>query len=303
MKKRSALLAAACGALALAWTGCGRSGPPEGAPRPPAGASLLAFASIPPLAYFTRAVGGPRVQVRTLVQPGQDPHTFEPTPRQVAELARARLLFLAGFPFEEALIPRLESSMPQLEIVDTREGIPLLPEAGPEAPAGEMDPHIWMSPRLARRQAQNIRDALIRADPLGESVYRAGFGLLAAELQQADQELARALAPLAGREMLVYHPAFGYFAAEYGLKQVAVQTGGKEPTARQLSDLIRLARERGVRVVFVQPQFSQAGARAVAEAIGGAVVPLDDLPSDYLANLGDLSRKVREALSGPGAAP
>jgi zinc transport system substrate-binding protein len=306
MKRRPALLAAACGALALTLAGCGRPATPGGPARLPAGASLLAFASIPPLAYFTRAVGGSRVQVRTLVQPGQDPHTYEPTPRQVAELARARLLFLAGFPFEKALVPRLESTMPQLEIVDTRDGIPLLPEAAmdPEgAPAGEMDPHVWMSPRLARRQAQNIRDALIRADPVGESVYRAGFGLLAAELQQADQELARALAPLRGRELLVYHPAFGYFAAEYGLKQVAVQTGGKEPTARQLSSLIRKAREGGVRVVFVQPQFSQAGARAVAEAIGGAVVPLDDLPSDYLANLRDLSSKVREALSGTGAAP
>lgn len=280
-------------ALALTALGCGRPAPKAD------GGRLRVFASIPPLAYFARAVGGPRVQVETLVQPGQDPHTYEPTPRQMAELARARLLFLAGFPYEKALVPRLQSSMPRLELVDTREGIPLLPEAGEQ----EMDPHVWMSPRLARRQAQNIRDALIRADPVGESTYRAGFGLLAAELQEAHVELARALAPLAGRELLVYHPAFGYFAAEYGLKQVAVQTGGKEPTARELSRLIQTARERGIRVVFVQPQFSQAGAQAVAEAIGGAVVPLDDLPSDYLANLGDMSRKLREALSAPGASP
>jgi zinc transport system substrate-binding protein len=153
-----------------------------------------------------------------------------------------------------------------------------------------------MSPPLARRQAQNILDALIRADPAGEEAYRAGFEGFAAELDRVHAELTAALAPLRGRELLVYHPAFGYFAREYGLKQVAVETGGKQPSARELARLIELARERGIRVVFVQPQFSQAGARAVAEAIGGAVVPLDDLPSDYLANLRDLSRKVQEAL-------
>jgi zinc transport system substrate-binding protein len=246
--------------------------------------------------------------VEALVKPGQDPHTYEPTPQQLARLARSRLFFLSGFPFENALLSRLRSTMPDLAIVDTREGIELLEaeehdeehEGGQEEHAGEeLDPHVWMSPPLARRQAQNIRDALIRADPAGEADYRAGFQRLASELDALHAELTRALAPLRGREMLVYHPAFGYFAAEYGLKQVAVETGGRQPSARELAALIALARERGIRVIFVQPQFSQAGARAVAEAIGGAVVPLDDLPRDYLANLRDMRRKIEEALSAP----
>ena len=278
---RGAALLALLAAAALA-SGCGRGG----FRAEPAG--LRVSVSIPPLKYFVERIAGPRVQVEALVKPGQDPHTYDPTPRQVAALARSRLFFLAGFPFEHALVPRLESTMPDLAIVDTREGIALQEEG---------DPHIWMSPPLARRQAQTIRDALIRADPAGESVYRAGFDRLAAELDQVHAELTAALAPLRGRELLVYHPAFGYFAAEYGLTQVAVETGGREPTAQRLARLIELARERGIRVVFVQPQFSQAGARAVAEAIGGAVVPLDDLPSDYLANLRDLSRKIQEALN------
>ena len=282
------LAAALALATVLAASGCGRQVPPASSGR------LQVFASIPPLASFTEAVGGERVRVQVLVTPGQDPHTYEPSPRQVAGLARSRLLFLAGFPFEKALLPRLRQTMRQLEIVDTREGIDLLPD-GEEA--GGSDPHVWMSPRLARRQAENIRDALIRVDPEGAEAYRAFFEGFAAELDGLHAELARALAPLAGRELLVYHPAFGYFAAEYGLKQVAVETGGRQPSARELAQLIALARERHIRVVFVQPQFSQTGARAVAEAIGGAVVPLDDLPRDYLANLRDMSRKVQEALA------
>jgi zinc transport system substrate-binding protein len=288
-----AILAAALAALALVSAGCSRASPAKTHSR------LVAFTSIPPLQDFVQRVGGERVQAEALVQPGQEPHTYEPTPQQMAGLARARLFFLSGFPFENALVPRLQSTMPDLEIVDTREGI-VLREEEEEHPEEEgADPHVWMSPLLARRQAQTIRDALVRVDPAGERSYRANFERFASELQEMHLELGRALAPLAGRELLVYHPAFGYFAAEYGLKQVAVQMGGKEPTARQLAELIRLARERHIRVVFVQPQFSQAGAKAVAEAINGAVVPLDDLPRDYLANLRDMSRKVREALATP----
>ena len=289
----------AVAALALLAAGCSRAGSPA------ASGPLRVFAGIPPLQDFVEAVGGSRVEAEALVAPGQDPHTYEPTPQQVARLARSRLFFLSGFPFENALVSRLRSTMPDLAMVDTREGIALRAmeehEQGEEGRTEEegADPHVWMSPLLAMRQAQTIRDALVREDPAGERIYRANYERFASELQDVHRELARTLAPLRGREMLVYHPAFGYFAAEYGLKQVAVETGGRQPSARELSGLIRLARERRIRVVFVQPQFSQAGARAVAEAIGGAVVPLDDLPRDYLANLRDMLRKIEEALSTP----
>ena len=177
--------------LVAVLAGCSR-GPGGRAAEPP---GLQVFASIPPLASFTEAVGGERVRVQVLVTPGQDPHTYEPSPRQVASLARSRLLFLAGFPFEKALLPRLRQTMPQLEIVDTREGIDLLPD-GEEA--GGSDPHVWMSPRLARRQAENIRDALIRADPEGAEAYRAGFEGFAAELDGLHAELAGPWPPSPG---------------------------------------------------------------------------------------------------------
>ena len=147
-------------ALVLLAAGCTRAGLPAAAGR------LRVFVSIPPLQDFVERIGGTRVEVEALVKPGQDPHTYEPTPQQVAGLARSRLFLLAGFPFENALVPRLESTMPQLAIVDTREGIDLLPESTADK---NMDPHVWMSPKLARRQAENIRDALIRADPGGET--------------------------------------------------------------------------------------------------------------------------------------
>jgi zinc transport system substrate-binding protein len=280
--------------LLLAGLGFGSSGGPQAE-----GSSRLSLVvSIPPQAYFADRVGGQRVRTETLVVPGQDPHTYDPTPRQLAEVARARVYFRIGFPFENALIPRLQSTVPDLLIVDTRQGIALRPFEG-EAASGvqaELDPHIWMSPTLVMKQVESIRDTLIRLDPAGEGEYRANAERFISELRRVRARIAALLAPLRGRTFLVYHPAFGYFADEFGLRQAAVESADKEPTSRQLARLIDQAQAQGIKVVFVQPQFSQAGARAVAEAIGGKVMPLDDLAYDYLSNLETMARTIQEAL-------
>jgi len=274
----------------------------------PTGSSLRVFVGIVPQKYFVERVGGSRVTVEALVQPGQDPHTYEPTPRQVAGLAEAKIYFQIGLSFENALVDRI-ASIPGMRVVDTREGITLRPvDEGGAADRdlqdkGGMDPHIWMDPSLVERQIQTIRDALIEVDPAGRASYQAGYDKFSRELDSLDREIATALASYRGREILVYHPAFGYFADAYSLKEVAVETGGKEPSARQIAGLIELARSRGVRVVFVQPQYSQAGARAVAEAIGGAVVAIDDLAYDYVANFRQVAQAVAAALGRERSSP
>ncbi len=269
-------------------------------PRQTDGTVLRVFVGILPQKFVVERIGGPRVVVEALVQPGQDPHTYEPTPRQVSGLSDAKLYFRVGMGFEDALVDRM-SSMRGLRVVDTRQGIELQPME--EYQEEGLDPHVWMDPLLVRRQALTIRDALVAADPEGRAAYEAGHESLVKDLEAVHQEVAAALAPYRGRELLVYHPAFGYFAAAYGLKQVAVETGGKEPSARELARLIDLAKSRRVRVVFVQPQFSQAGARSVADAIGGAVVPVDDLAYDYLANLRRIAKAVAAALAGGTGTP
>jgi zinc transport system substrate-binding protein len=261
----------------------------------------IVFVSIGPQRYLVQSIAGSRIRVEVLVQPGQDPHTFEPTPKQMAQLSRGRLYFRIGVAFERSLIPRIRSSNPQLKIIDTQAGIELreIEEGNHEGEDHDehgLDPHTWLSPLLAKRQAQIIRDALIEADPGGREEYEAGYRNLAAELGSLHEEIAAALAPFRGEEIFVYHPAYGHFTDEYGLRQVAVETGGSEPSAQQLARLIERARERQVRIIFVQPQFSRTGAEAVAEAIGGVVVPLDPLAEDYVENLREMARKIAEAL-------
>lgn len=118
-----------------------------------------------------------------------------------------------------------------------------------------------------------------------------------ADLDAADAKIRKALAPLLNREFLVFHPAFGYFARAYDLKQIPVEILGKEPSARQLTEIIDRAKKDNIRVVFVQPQYSQRSAEAIAEAIHGAVIPLDALAYDYVGNLEDIANKIDKALT------
>jgi zinc transport system substrate-binding protein len=266
------------------------------------------FVSIQPQAFFVERIAGERVRAEVLVKPGQDPHTFEPTPQQMARLAQARAFFRIGVEFENALMPRIESTMGELMIVDCREGIPLRPmdthqhegeEHHEEEHAGEhegADPHIWLSVANALRIAETIHRALLRLDPEGAAAYQTGYSRLVEDLRALDRRIAEILAPVEGEPLFVFHPSFGYFADDYGLLQIAVETGGAEPSARQLARLIEQARAAGVRVIFVQPQFSQKSAETIAAEIGGSVVPIDPLAGDYIENLERMARAVEEGL-------
>jgi len=292
-------------------TPAARSSPPGASE---AGGGLSVFVSILPQAYFVERIGAERLSVEVMVKPGQDPHTFEPTPQQMARLAEAEAFFRIGAEFENTLIPRIESTMKGLVVVDCREGIRLRQmddhghgegEQEGEAREGEghagdelegTDPHIWLSVRNAVKIAGTMHEALVHLDPEGKQTYDRGYRDLVEDLEALDRRIARILAPVEGKPFFVFHPSFGYFADDYGLEQIAVETGGAEPSARQLARLIEQTRERGVRVLFVQPQFSRKSAETIAAEIDGAVVPIDPLAWDYIENLEQMARAVEEGL-------
>jgi zinc transport system substrate-binding protein len=169
--------------------------------------------------------------------------------------------------------------------------------------AGAMDPHVWLDPHRAIILARNVQAELASLDPGGAATYGASLRRLTDDLEALDRRLRAQLARLRGTEVLVFHPAFGYFCDAYGLRQVAIEHEGKEPDARQLAGVIANARAGGVKVVFVQPAFSDLAARAVAAEIGGVVVPLDDLARDYLGNMERVARTLSDELpAAPGKA-
>lgn len=288
--------------VALPASGCDRhaQAPSDAAPR------LRVAVSIPPQACFVERVGGAHVRAHVLLSPGQSPATFDPTLKQVAALAGARAYFRIGVAFEQRLLPRLAEAHPNLEIVDTRRGIPLRPmdDAGHAAGdahaanthAGAPDPHIWLSPRLVKIQARTICETLRRLDPAHAGDYERNLRAFHADLDALDARLAELFAPMKGRAFFVYHPAYGYLAEAYGLRQVAVEAGGREPGPRQLAERVRRAREARVRWILVQRRFASRSAYALAEAIGATVVTVDPLAKDYLENLWDMAAVIGRAV-------
>jgi zinc transport system substrate-binding protein len=278
--------------IATAGGGCGGSGDAARSGKP------SVFVSIEPLAYFAEQIGGSEFDIHVLVASAQSPATYEPTARQMAALAESKAFFTIGVPMEQTLVPRLRSSMPAVRIVDTREGIELieLESSGREHGHGATDPHIWLDPARARMMAHNIYRALADLEPDLEPVLAGNLRELNADLDLLAAELTGLLAPVRGRTIVVFHPAYGYFADAFELKQVAIEAGGVTPGSKHLAEVVDMARARGVNAIFVQPQFSSATANAVATSIGATVVNLDPMARDYPENMRKIAGRIRSAL-------
>lgn len=269
---------------------------------------LQVVTSITPLAYFAERIGGDAVSVSVMVPPGGNPHSYEPTPKQMALLGRSALFVKAGsgIEFELDWMNRLLDLNRDIVVCNASEGVHLLPmgeaahehdgEAGGEHQheQGNLDPHFWLSPINARLIASNVERSLATLDPAGKEYYAANRAALDKELESLDREIRGRLDGLQERHFLVFHPAWGYFAHEYGLVQIAAEEEGKTLTPRQLERVITLARTEGIRVVFVAPQFSTVQAAAIAKDIAGKSVTVNPLSRDYQQNL----RQASEAFAG-----
>jgi len=295
---------------------------------------IQAFCSIAPQKFIVEHVGGDAVSVGVLVGPGQSPHMFEPTPKQMAGLAEARVYFSIGLAFERELLERTVELNPDLVVVDMSSGIKRRRieethedhhaegddghDHGAPDPvhghtydhghahdvgdshsdeSGLPDPHVWLSPRNAVTMAETTHEALVRLLPERKPALDVNLDALRQYLLETHSELWNRLRPFAGARVYVFHPAFGYFTDAYGLVQVPIELGGMEPGARELAALIERARADEARVVFVQPQFSSNAATAIADEIGGVVVTIDPLSEDYIENLREIAGEMEEALS------
>ena len=284
----------------------------------------LVIVSIPPLAGLVEQIAGERVEIEVLVGGGQSPHTFEPTPTQVIAFGRAGLYLCAGLPFEEQLLAKIEKSAARLEIADVSEGIERRvmeahdhgdrhdhdhhvddPHDRGAASANLLlpDPHVWMSPVNLTEIARQTASALIDLDPVHGDSYQANLEALIAKISATHEKAKKTLAPYEGHVLYVFHPAFGYFTDAYGLQQRAVETEGKQPTPKQLADLIAQAKADAVRLLIVQPQFDQRNAQAVASAIGGVVMPVDPLARDVLGEITRLAMAIEAGLLPENVSP
>jgi zinc transport system substrate-binding protein len=272
---------------------------------------LLIAVSIPPQAWFVSQIAGDKVQVLVLAGPGQNPHNYEPSPRQIQALSAASAWILSGTEFEISLLPKITVLFPNLPIIDGTQGVQFRPlddhdhdEHGccdtahhtPDSALFNIDRHTWLGREPAKILAAHIRDTLSRLDNENETYYRERYENLVSEIDKVFDELKTVLSPLQGRSIFVYHPSFGYFLDEFGIRQEAVETGGKEPTPRQLNLLIAKINEEQAAAVFVQSQFPVNAARTLANAVGANVIELDPLSSDWLENIRFMGQMLQRAI-------
>ena len=258
--------------------------------------------SIMPQVEFMENVGGDKINITVMVPQKANPHTYEPTPKQMKALSQAQLYARvgSGIEFEVGWMDKMIAVNQTMLVVDCARNIQLIKmtAADPDEhkTSSGLDPHIWMSPRNARIMVSNICDGLSQVDPTGKAYYEQNRNLYLQKLTRLDQDIRNGLSKMKNRQFLVYHPAFGYFAHEYNLTMLTIEEQGKEPTAASIARVIQQAKDSNIKVVFALPQFNPQSARVIANSIGGRVVFIDDLSKDYISNLRSIVNQMVEVM-------
>ncbi|MEG2518554.1 MAG: zinc ABC transporter substrate-binding protein [Oscillospiraceae bacterium] len=274
------LLLSACGAQA-GEDGSGASGKP------------VIAVSIVPEQTFVTAVCGDLAEVVVLIPPGYSPENYEPQPREMEQFSKAALYFSIGVPTEETnLLPLVSKNTKIVPLAEVCKA-----EYAELDMDGGRDPHIWLSPKRAVVMVQKIAEEMSALDPNNSKVYAANAKSFEEKLLAADGEIASSLSDIKNRSFIVFHPAFGYFADDYGLKMYALEDGGKEATATRLQELTDLAKANNIRVIFYQAEIDSSQCQAFAEEIGGKAVKLDPLSGDYIENLKAMANAISEELN------
>lgn len=299
-------------------------------------APLHVAVSVPPIEWMVEQLAGEHVEVTTLVKPGDNPHAYDPTPRQVAELSTVPLYLAIGVPFEQVWLPRLAKNNAEMQVVHLEEGLNTRHFGSGEAhhhdehadhdehdehehadhdehdehahdehhdehadheehgehhdehehdALGEADPHLWLDPQRMQTVVERAAKVLEQRLPEHASEIDANEQRLLTTLSELDAQIAQTLAPYKGRNFLIFHPSFGYFADRYSLEQHAIEVSGREPTPREMATLITRAKEENIGTIFVSGQFSQTAAKRIASSLQAEVAVLDPLAEDYLDNL------------------
>lgn len=282
--------------LLLAAAGCTGQ---QGSSMPDNGTGpMIVAVTILPQKQFVERIAGDQARVIVLVPPGASPHTYEPTARQLEEIGSASVYIKvgSGVDFERAWLDKLAGVNPRMTIVNSSTGIRFISGSNEEedhssghAGEGGTDPHIWLSPKNARIMVENTFQGLALADPAHKDEFRANADAYQRELDTLDAEIREKVARTRVRSFMVYHPAWSYFARDYDLVQIPIETDAKDPSPAALEKLIQTAKDRNITVIFAEPELSTKSAKVIAEEIGGSVVLVSALEEDYTANIRNVS--------------
>ena len=256
------------------------------------GSKILVAVSVVPQTEFVEKVGGDRVIAISMIPVGAG-HTYDPSPRQLEDLSKARLYIRldSGEPFENNYMNTFMQLNRNMTVVSASKGITLI------KPGNSTDPHIWTSPKCAMVMVENTYEGLAQIDPANATYYRQNADAYLEELKDLDADLTEMLTDLSTRNFMIYHPAWGYLSRDYNLTQIAIEVDGKEPSPKAIAQYIDIAKENNIKVIFVQEQVSVSGAKAIAQGIGGVVYVIDPLAKNYVENMRHVGTVLSEKMS------
>ncbi len=253
------------------------------------------IAGIPPIAGILDHLVLPHEQVQVLTSSNVNPHTFDVSPSQLQKLTQASIFFHTIFPFELKVVNTLKNTESKVLCVDVTPHIIWRrgqvhhdhghDDHGHHHEEENKDLHCWLNPANLEILSTHIYNALIKNNPTEKEAYQSRFEKWQNDLKEMDKKIKQILLPHKGKNFFVFHPAFGYFADYYGLKEVCIEMEGKSPSPKQIQTLMEQMQREKTKVIFIQPQFDPKPAELIAKSIGSKVEVINDFERDILNHL------------------
>ena len=242
--------------------------------------------SIGPEVEWANAVGGDKVNVTLMVPASADPHTYEPLPSQLTQVSNAKMYVEIGSPleFETNYMDKIKATNPNMLIVNASKGIQLIPNSA-ENETETMDPHDWADPKNAKIMVNNIYNGLVKVDPTDKDYFQKNRDQYLHQLDELDKNTTELLKGKQETDILVYHPAFGYYAKDYNLSQVGAMINDEEPSPQRIAMMVNIAKQNNITVVYSEPQYDPKFMQSIASQVGAQVLTVNDLDEHYLQNM------------------
>jgi zinc transport system substrate-binding protein len=257
--------------------------------------------SILPQKYIVKALLGDSVKVNTMIAEGNSPATYSPTHEQIKEVSISPLYLKVGYlGFEQAWCDRFKELNGDLRVVDLSAGIKMIREEdavhGDHVHEGGVDPHTWTSPKTMKKIAQNTKEALIQHYPEFKDLIESNYLVLTDSLSKIDSLFESSLKKLENKSFLIFHPAYTYLARDYELEQISIEHKGKEPSVQWLQKVIREAKNKNIRAIFIQKEFDKRSAEIISQELNIPIVTVNPLAEDWYGEMLQLLAKLENAI-------
>jgi zinc transport system substrate-binding protein len=251
--------------------------------------------SILPQKTFVEKIAGSGYRINVLIPPGSSPAAYTLSPSQMADIAKSVVWFRIGhIGFEYSWGENIARVNSKMKVVDLSAGLTLIKRGTSES--GGTDPHTWLSPACVKQMAAEIRDVLCDLYPSEAHTYKKNYLGFADEIDQLDSQIKKILNDQHGKKIITFHPTLSYFAREYGLQQISLEPGGKEPTPQSILEVMQTAKNEGIKVLYIQSELDREQARIFAEETGGQIIKVNPLDPAWGENLLSLAKTISENL-------